>query len=465
MGFLYLARDPLLDRPLAIKVLSSDDEELRERFAREARSAAALKHPNIVTLYDVGSDDGRPFIAMEYIDGETMGEAIRRRAPMPLSRKLQLLMELCDGLGYAHRRGIIHRDIKPANLMITADGVLKILDFGIARIATSEAATGLTRTGMMMGTVHYMSPEQIEGARVDQRSDIFAVGLVSYELISNRKAYGGATHEVLYKIMHRQPEPLADLCPGLDEDLYAGIDKAISKSPEDRYQALETFGEDLRRIRGRLDVTNEAPTFIEQRPSRADRDAGRGHDSGPVSGTPAHVPRLHDIAKRRQTQIDTHLRQAQQHYAAGAFDEAIEQCEQAALLDPQDTRVIALLERSHAAAGDRQAQNHVADASGRLADDRLDEAEALINQALELRPALTQAIALQRKVQERRRELERAAEVARAIQEAVDRARTQLDAGAFEAAGRAAGEVLAIDASHAEALGTKEPGRSRHRGA
>ncbi len=134
-AMVYLAKDPALGRTVAIKVLTEDNEELRERFAREARSAAALKHNNIVTIYDVGEDNGQPFIAMEYLDGETMAEMIKRRAlRSPRRRKLELMDELCAGLGYAHRSGIVHRDIKPANLMITAEGALKILDFGIARV-------------------------------------------------------------------------------------------------------------------------------------------------------------------------------------------------------------------------------------------------------------------------------------------------------------------------------------------
>ena len=134
MGVVYLATDPLLSRTVAVKVLPGEHEDLRERFAREARSAASLRHPNIVTIYDVGEDNGQPYIAMEFLDGESMAELIRRRAPLPLARRLQLIIELCAGLGYAHRSGIIHRDIKPANLMITSEEGLKILDFGLARL-------------------------------------------------------------------------------------------------------------------------------------------------------------------------------------------------------------------------------------------------------------------------------------------------------------------------------------------
>src|SRR5688572_4468403 len=160
MGSLYLARDPGLDRLVAIKLLREecrDDPELRERFIREARSVARLRHPNIVVVFDVGEDDGRPFMAMEYIAGETLTHVLRRRPPLPLARRIGLVEELCAGLAHAHSAGIVHRDIKPANIMLDAEGVLKILDFGIARLANS----GMTQDGMLMGSVNYMSPEQV----------------------------------------------------------------------------------------------------------------------------------------------------------------------------------------------------------------------------------------------------------------------------------------------------------------
>ena len=161
MGDLYLGRDPMLDRFVAIKMLKagSTADDLRERFAREARSAARLAHVNIVTIYDVGEHEGQPYIAMEYVLGETLLEKIRRRSDLPLATKLQYVDELCAGLAHAHRAGIIHRDIKPANLIVAAEGTLKILDFGIARLADSS----MTQSGMMLGTLNYMSPEQISG--------------------------------------------------------------------------------------------------------------------------------------------------------------------------------------------------------------------------------------------------------------------------------------------------------------
>jgi serine/threonine-protein kinase len=188
MGVLYLAVDPIIDRLVALKLLRvNNDEELSERFAREARAAGRLLHPNIITIFDVGDHDGQPFIAMEYVTGETLGEIVRRKAQLPLARRVRMVADLCDGLAFAHRSGIVHRDIKPANIMITREGILKILDFGIAHLADSR----MTQTGAFMGTPAYMSPEQISGDLIDHRSDIFAVGCVLYELIAYKQAFEG----------------------------------------------------------------------------------------------------------------------------------------------------------------------------------------------------------------------------------------------------------------------------------
>src|SRR5262245_59813553 len=188
MGALYLAWDPKLERQIAIKVLKEDVDELRERFAREAKSAARLRHPHIVTIFELGEHEGQPYIAMEYIRGRTLAQIIRAGEHMPLGRTLEWMTALCDGLAFAHRAGIIHRDVKPANIMVDEQGSLKILDFGIARLAE---ASGFTQTGMMMGTLNYMSPEQVSGMSVDHRSDIFAVGLVFYELLTQKEAFPG----------------------------------------------------------------------------------------------------------------------------------------------------------------------------------------------------------------------------------------------------------------------------------
>ena len=238
MGVVYLAHDPLLDRNVAIKLLAIESSELRERFGREARAAGSLNHPNIVHVYDVGEDEGRSFIAMEYVAGETLADVINRNASLKLSRKLTITLELCAGLAHAHRMGIVHRDVKPANVMLDESGTVKILDFGLARPLVL-GAPGLTRNSQMIGTPHYMAPEQIQGGVIDKRTDVYGVGLVLYELLAYVKAYpGDAPYSVILRVMNEEPEALERLCPDLDPSLPDIVRRASDKIPGRRYDDL-----------------------------------------------------------------------------------------------------------------------------------------------------------------------------------------------------------------------------------
>ncbi len=250
MGVLYLARDPVIDRHVALKLLRVNGEDLRRRFMREAQSAGRLQHPNIVTVYDVGDHEGQLYIAMEYIDGDTLAALIRQDVPFSPIRKLDIMDEIADGLGYAHDRGIVHRDIKPANLMITRAGLVKVLDFGIARLTHRESAEIDQST--LIGTPAYMAPEHLEGEEVDARSDIYAVGLVMYELFSGQRAFVGATTaDVLQQVLDARPTPLEHLVPELDPDLARVVTRAMARQPADRYQTLQAMRKDLARARRR----------------------------------------------------------------------------------------------------------------------------------------------------------------------------------------------------------------------
>ncbi|MCC6163431.1 MAG: protein kinase [Acidobacteria bacterium] len=251
MGTVYLATDTLLRRPVALKVLRADTEDQRERFRREARIVARLQHPNIVAIYTVGEHEQQPFIAMEYIEGEPLSEGIRRRAPWNLQRKLLMAADLCAGLAFAHRAGVIHRDVKPSNLIVSSgSGTVRLLDFGIARGGGDIGATmGLTMQGNIVGTLNYMSPEQITGQDLDHRSDIFAVGLVLYELLTYEKAFPGNNLATLtYQIVHGSPTPLQELLPDPDPALCAVVERAMARSPDDRYPHLDAMRTDLLRV-------------------------------------------------------------------------------------------------------------------------------------------------------------------------------------------------------------------------
>src|SRR3990170_2270890 len=226
MGTVFKAHDPVLDRLVALKVISSEGEvtdELKTRFYREAQACARLNHPNIVVVHDLGEDAGRLFIVMEFLDGEELKLLISQRRALPLEDKLALMVQVCDGLNYAHQNGVIHRDVKPGNIFVLRNGQVKILDFGIARIAAAD--TGLTRTGFIMGTLRYMSPEQARG-RVDQRSDQFSAGAVFYELLTYPPALGtDDPMETLEKLRSEDPPPLSQVDPSIPPEVAAAVEK------------------------------------------------------------------------------------------------------------------------------------------------------------------------------------------------------------------------------------------------
>ncbi len=330
MGSVYLARDPDLDRLVAIKLVKddlSDDPDLRERFSREARSAARLRHPNIVTIFDIGEERGQPFIAMEYLHGESLLDIVRKRTPLDVSLVLRWMEDLCAGLAHAHQAGIVHRDIKPANMMIDQDGLLKVVDFGIARLGDSQ----VTRDGVLVGTINYMSPEQIQGKGADARSDIFAVGAVFYELLTLRQAFPGGLHDGLYNRICTDPiEPLRAICPDLDQDVIRIVDLALQKDRDARYQDLTAMKADIARVRHHLGADAGPTTIIRQ--DEATSTIARGSSPRATSG-PGSGPRPGDSGRSgqhsaaetnraRDSAEDDELRQ--QHRKAGLFIDAAE---------------------------------------------------------------------------------------------------------------------------------------------
>jgi serine/threonine protein kinase len=212
------------------------------RFYREAQSAGTLDHPNIITIYELGDDKGIPYIAMEFLDGTDLARFIREKADLPLAKKIDIIVQICNGLAYAHQRGIIHRDIKPANILLRKDGVVKIVDFGIAHMASLE----MTRSGVILGTASYLSPEQVEGRDVDGRSDIFSVGCLFYELLTYQTAFSGdSIFTIMYKIKTEHPRPVRNYVPTLNPAIDRIINKALAKDREQRYQSAQEFAQDL----------------------------------------------------------------------------------------------------------------------------------------------------------------------------------------------------------------------------
>ena len=250
MGTVYLARDPRLDRPVALKVLHSEDllaEDRRARFLREARHAASIRHPNVATIYEVGESEGLPFIVMEYCEGETLAQRLRRR-PFEAAEFLKIAHDIAAGLAAAHEGGIVHRDLKSANIVIEPSGQVKILDFGLAK-ALHREATSLsidTTTGQLFGTLHYLSPEQARGQPADERSDLFSLGIVFFQIATGRLPFNAdAPLLVLEKIHEAEPEPFVPLDSTFPPAAARIIGKLLQKNPADRYQSATDLLADL----------------------------------------------------------------------------------------------------------------------------------------------------------------------------------------------------------------------------
>jgi serine/threonine-protein kinase len=263
MANVYLAEDEELGRRVAIKILNdryANDELFIERFRREAKSAAALSHPNIVSIYDRGEAEGTYYIAMEVIEGRSLKEMILTRGPLPITTALTLAREILDALSFAHRHGIIHRDIKPHNILIGER--LKVTDFGIARAGASQ----MTEAGSIMGTAQYLSPEQARGAPVTAASDLYSVGIVLYEMLTGKVPFtGDSPIEIAMKHLNDPPRPPSRIRPEIPAELDAVVLRVLAKEPEDRYQSAEEFSEDLTRVEAGLPVspeTTEAATAI-----------------------------------------------------------------------------------------------------------------------------------------------------------------------------------------------------------
>lgn len=245
-GCVFAAEDRVLNRRVALKTIVADledDPEARERFLREAAIMASLTHPNIVRVLEIGEDGGRPFMAMELIDGLPLADHLRANPDLPLASRVHLIAQLFAGLEAAHAQGAVHRDIKPANILVQRDGCLKILDFGLARLRDST----LTKHGAVVGSPGYMSPEQAEGRRVDERSDIFSAAAVAYLVLTGREPFSGPSLPLtLHAVLHAVPAPLsADEAPAA---LAAVLLKALAKHPDARYQTCAEVLADLARV-------------------------------------------------------------------------------------------------------------------------------------------------------------------------------------------------------------------------
>ncbi len=294
MGSVFKAKDPAVGRIVALKTIhttaleGAQSEEYRTRFYREARASGVLAHPGIVPVFDVGEDQGAPFLVMEFVEGRTLGEAIKKGERFTLDRVCEIGQQIAEALGYAHRQGVIHRDIKPANILMTSKEVYgserpRITDFGIAKLASSD----ITTTGQLLGTPSFMPPEQFTGSPIDGRADLFSLGVILYSLATGEQPFPGETMTaVSYKVVYTEPVPPAKLNPAIPGRIEAVILKCLAKSPTDRYQTGEELALDLASVRSNpvTSVMQSGPLM----PSAMESDATLGPNA--VSGSLRSAP-------------------------------------------------------------------------------------------------------------------------------------------------------------------------------
>ncbi len=307
MGLVFKARDTVLDRIVALKTLPFEgaSDEIQERFRREAEAIGRMDHPHVVKVFDLGETNGRLFMAMELLDGEDLRRLIEVSSEIPITEKLRIFAESCDGFSYAHSRGVVHRDIKPANIMVTRLGLTKILDFGLARMETHQT---LTRKGVILGTPDYMSPEQATGKAADPRSDVFSCGAVFFEFITGFKPFRGATlHAVLFNIVSEPTTPVLTLAPETPARVAALIHRMITKNPADR-PSMDEVSIQLRALRTHL-LRSRLKSCL-----------------------PSNVPR----PSREETAqaLKAHLARARAHLDADSPGKAIAEAREALFLDP-----------------------------------------------------------------------------------------------------------------------------------
>ena len=296
MGSVFKARDPAVGRIVALKTIHSaalsgaQAEEYRARFYREARASGVLAHPGIVPVFDVGEHDGAPFLVMEFVEGRTLADAIKKGERFTLDRVCEIGQQLAEALGYAHRQGVIHRDIKPANILMTSREIYgserpRITDFGIAKLAASD----ITTTGQLLGTPSFMPPEQFTGAPIDGRADLFSLGVILYSLATGEQPFAGETvTAVSYKVVYIEPIPPSKLNPAIPAGLEAVILKCLAKSPANRYQNGEELAEDLATLR-----VNPNASMLRAAASAAlaaDPNATLAAAPSSISHPPAHAP-------------------------------------------------------------------------------------------------------------------------------------------------------------------------------
>ena len=440
MGVVYEALDPKLERHVAIKMILGATPGLLARFDREARSTGSLQHQNIVTIYEFGDQEGSPYLVMEYLEGMSLDAAISSGRALSLATKLSICVDVCNGLNYAHDRGIIHRDIKPGNVMLLEDGGVKIVDFGIARIGD----TGISRTEVV-GSLHYMSPEQFQSQPLDRRTDIFSTGVVLYQMLTGTLPFqaSGGEAAVMYRIIHEDPAPLSSFLQDYPSELDEILRKALAKNRDLRYASARDLAFDLMAV-----MDKEKHQEVQQWMKRADTAIQRTEWTKAEENlrqvlkvdkhhTPAHQLLSHvQLRIREQRKVDQvrQLRiQADEAFLDRRYDEALRTIDQAVAIDETNKDLLSLRE-SIQEAKSRAARLKLAlrraEEAHRAGD--LEEARLAVREALEIDPYETSAKALQVVILKQVEEQERQQRLRTLFDTARDQITTRDLTGAFQ---------------------------------
>jgi eukaryotic-like serine/threonine-protein kinase len=458
MGEVLLAQDENLGRRVAIKrPFKSALEEGLARFQVEAR-AATLRHPNIPAVYEMGEQDGLPYIAMEFVEGRTLKEIIETGQPVDLMTKLNIIEQVCSALGYAHQNGVIHRDIKPANIIVQADGVAKIIDFGIAKVQDMEGKTGLTQTSQVIGSLHYIAPERFKGGHFDGRADIFSAGVTLFKFLTGEEPFTGGEATASYKIVNEAHTPLSHYLQDYPSALDEIIAKSLAKNPEDRYTTAEDFADALHEVTEDLKHSRVTTLFNDaERLATEHRfapalelldEAVRLDPSNTQVRKLRKFVREHQERARREERMRECLLRADEALAASQFEDALAQLKEAQSIDNTSTDVQARIREAQ----DRKRRYEIgvralteADAARARGD--VTGAQRIVARALGEDPENKRLAAAGEILA---REAEQAARKAR-IAELVAGARSEVAARNFSAAEKLIGEAEAIDPANVDA--------------
>jgi serine/threonine protein kinase len=429
MGEVYKARDPLIGRMVALKVITSGlsgKPELLDRFYQEARSAGALQHPNIVTVYELGKESDLPFIAMEFLGGESLEKIIARRAKLPLVQKIGYVMQICRALEYAHKHGVVHRDIKPGNIMTTVEGSVKVVDFGIARLVDASK----TQTGTLIGTLGYMSPQQLRGEHADERSDIWAVGVLLYELLAYKRPFlGDNPAALMMSIISKEPPPLVDSGADCTSDVETITFRMLQKEAGDRYQTMEDVLLDLDPVYRQLQQSR-----VGELVSQSERliEANDLKEAQALLREALHADSSHVQAKTLLDKVSRELRRqqvlpkvkeqivkAQEMLDAGRFQDAKAEVQAALQLDSTFQPARDLLgEVQKAAERARELDKKLRITKQRVAEGSLTQADQQLDDVLALDPENPQAQELRRQIREEVERREQRKRLSEAVQHA-----------------------------------------------